>query len=153
MPAPTRIRNAKGAAHDLATTSIYLFIGFEIARRINPTKTYDDMLGAHDGQLNLMKHIVGYAAWADEVALQLDATFPGVFHYEVTEYLGIWLFSNINATRAEFMSQLRQLVKDKLDAAKASARSDTLDAMRYAYSYGSPSFMQAAQNIIKLSTL
>ena len=59
---------------------------------------------AHDGYIGIVSDFAIYAEWIEEFLSDNYRTqdFPGVFHYEVTEELGKWLFNHPDATPQQF---------------------------------------------------
>lgn len=127
-------RSVNDLIRDAASTAIYLHIGFEIARRMNPEERYDATVDQHGGHLNVVRRIAACALWANSVLPSLSQDFPGVFHYQVTEYLGIWLFSNLNASQDEFVAKLKEMARDER-ALAVMPPDDQLDTLRFTYNF------------------
>lgn len=65
---------------------------------------YEYHSGRHGGYIGIIFDMGKYAKWVEAYldSVGPDKNFPGVFHYEVTEALGKWIFDNPDATFAEF---------------------------------------------------
>lgn len=87
-------------ATDLAVATAYLVTGFndaiEEARAKKNAEKYEKLSDKHSGHTGITTELVEYARVVehlyDKYAVQPQAVFPGVFHYEMTEHFGKWLF-------------------------------------------------------------
>ena len=60
---------------------------------------YESHANVHGGHIGIVNNLYIYAEWIEEHLSahyygRDDIEWPGVFHYEVTEELGEWLFDN-----------------------------------------------------------
>lgn len=97
-----------------ATTAVFLYIGLDNERRNQPGKSWPDIdhISGFTGLVDLcesMATVIG--EWLTEDFV-LNNEFPGVFDYEVTEAMGVWLFHNLKATPDEFKAELVRFVKE-----------------------------------------
>lgn len=92
------------------SAAIFLFIGLDAERRNQPKATWPDTT-PDEGFLGLVERIDSFAAIVDSFLGKADGIdFPGVFHYDVTESLGAWLFSHIDASPEECLAEVARFV-------------------------------------------
>jgi hypothetical protein len=92
----------------MSNTSIFVFIGLDTARQaaLNIWPENDN------GLMGVASACAAAAVVVDKFLEEdLSENYPGVFHYEVTEQLGGWLYDNINATSEQVAQQLHSMVE------------------------------------------
>jgi hypothetical protein len=94
----------------VATTSMFLFIGLDDARRDAPGESWPN--SGHGGLTELLD-------WVELQAVHLERTYdkefadldyPGMFDYEVTVQVGGWLYANPEADVSDMADEARRLV-------------------------------------------
>ena len=96
----------------LATTTVYLYIGFD-NELVNTKGNWPDHIGGH---FEVVDWLEGFAVLLED---QYETEFknleiPVVFEYEITEELGSWLYRNTHATASDFQVEARRLVKESM---------------------------------------
>ena len=92
------------------STATYIYIGLDHARRDTAKQVWPD-LEKINGFAGLIETCDIMAQVIDNWSGKQDPNnFPGVFDYEVTEELGVWLYHHIEATPAEFLAELERFV-------------------------------------------
>lgn len=92
----------------LASTTVYLYIGFDDKRR-KGTGVWPHELGGH---IELVDWLESFAEILEEAyihkycALDLGC----IFDYEITEELGAWLYDNLKADPSTFRAEADRLV-------------------------------------------
>lgn len=84
---------------DVATQLVYLVAGIEfeaskhrVTQRLLGNKAYAHPIMASGGHTGMVADLLPYAKLVSEHITSMQAQdFPGVFEYEVTESLGMWL--------------------------------------------------------------
>lgn len=72
-------------------TGIYLGIGFEITRNLNPEK-YQEVSNEHNGHVGIMEFLAEAAVIIAAYVDGLEIEWPGVWVYEVVEPAGLNFF-------------------------------------------------------------
>jgi len=99
-----------------ASTTVYLYVGFDDARR----KASGEWPSWRGGHLELVD-------WLEDRAVQLEQLYDTefrhlelsvVFDYEVTEELGAWLYSHDAADPSEFATEARRIVAECVEQDK-----------------------------------
>lgn len=91
----------------MSNTSIFVFVGLDAARRA----ALNIWPNSSDGFMGIASACAAAAVVVDKFLEEdLSDNFPGVFHYDVTEELGAWLFDNIEATPEQVAQQLHSMV-------------------------------------------
>lgn len=94
----------------LATTTVYLYIGLDAARRAAPDEAWPISPNGHLGLVDEME------GWAQHLERLYEFEFAQmqlscVFDYDITEELGAWLYANPGAKEPAFDDEARRLVK------------------------------------------
>lgn len=97
----------------IATTTVFLYIGFDEARRETPTQAWPDT--GNDGFLGLLDWLELHAAHLEMVydTELADLHLPVCFDYEITTEVGSWLYKNPDADVSDMADELRRLVKQE----------------------------------------
>lgn len=108
------------SAANIATCLVFLMDGFNDqhghmfgSKCGELNETYEHHSTNHGGYIGIVVEFFRYAL-AIETYLAERYTiqdFPGVFHYEVTEELGAWLFHHPAASHEEFHDHMCQAIK------------------------------------------
>lgn len=93
----------------VALTAIYLAFGFEQAHREDPVPAqpvYDGWSESCQGQVGIMRQMIWYAELIEQWLESEPRVYPGVFHYEVVEPLGAWLYGCGDLTEDTLKAEL-----------------------------------------------
>lgn len=91
---------------DIAITLAFLMEGFDDAQRMDGGK-WDYHCDAHGGKIGIVSNMYPYAVWIEtELLCHTLGTWPGAFHYEVTNLLGWWMYTTPEAFDAGEPSKL-----------------------------------------------
>lgn len=91
---------------DITAAGICLWKGFEFTHRDHG---YPPFREEHGGYIELVEWIASFAPTVAEfLATEESEEHPGVFHYEITEGLGEWLFNHPAATVPQFREDLER---------------------------------------------
>jgi len=92
----------------LASTTVYLYIGFDNQRR-KGNGEWPHELGGH---LELVDWLEMFAGVLEDqyTSMYADLDLGCVFDYEITEGLGAWLYDNTCADPSDFRAEANHLV-------------------------------------------
>lgn len=102
----------------VATTSMFLFIGFDDARRATAEQSWPN--GGHGGLTEMLDWIETQAIHLERVFDEefVDLYLPIMFDYEVTIEVGGWLYANPEVDVSGMADEARRLVQKCIEENK-----------------------------------